>query len=271
MTKRKNTQTKKITSKKSAPKTRKAAPKSKARPKPKARPKNSPKVKQAPKKLFRASSDENRKFERVTTVRAGESLRFKTPDGKYTKFDARKNLIIEIWQGKTKKNQTLNKVTRSGDLIPQKFNAKNIKKKQVFLAGKRAGVKLTSDTKSFKVRINRNMTIADNLAAKVPELSDLIRNYSLKGNPSTLTLSFSINYKREGAEKPEQINEAGEFLTRETSKQVIENEIAQWAAYRLYRNALRASTLKQGSGSGAGCDMINSFTLNISVTEMNKI
>lgn len=174
---------------------------------------------------------------RVKKVRQGESLRFRLPSGKLTKFDGRKKLVAEIWLGNKKTNRVLNP-TKKGKPIPQKFDARVTKKRQMFLRNAKSGPRISAEIKEIKITLDARFTIEDNIEAKCPEMINDIVTYSRRGNGGYVTVELTLK------------TEFGEVFY-ETITAVIRGgraliilELARMIIARFYRHEMRMSNMK---------------------------
>lgn len=204
-------------------------------------------------------------FENVKGVRQGESLRFRDKNGRLTKFDGRKKLIAEIWLNNKRTNRVLNK-TKKGQPVPQKFDARLTKKRQLFLRNAKQGPRKASEPKSKKISIDARFTIADNIEAKVPEmLSDTVK-YTKRGNGSYITIELTLKNKSTGENFYEVIN----AVIKSTKHSNIALDLARLIIHRLYRNEMRASSLKL-SPIGRRGDYVRSFQAKFTWDETKSL
>lgn len=189
------------------------------------------------------------KFKYVKKVRQGESLRFRTPDGRLTKFDGRKKLIAEIWvtstvtKGRKKKSisrrtdKVLNK-TRKGRPVPEKFSPKLTKKRLLFLQHAKKGPRHAAEVKSKRITIDARHTIEDNLEIKIPEMAQDIQKWSRRGNGGYVTIEFQLRENETNLLKVEVIN-----IVLKGNKNYVIKSVAAAIIARLYANLKRMSNI----------------------------
>jgi len=174
-------------------------------------------------------------FVHTKKVRSRESLRFRDKNGRLTKFDARKKLIVEIWLGNKKTNRVLNETKKKKPIL-QRFNKRSIRRKQLFLENEKKGHRKSSEIKQKSIIIDAHMTIMDNLESKIPELLDDCIEYTKRGNACivNITIHTTNNEKR-------YLTFDVRSIIKETSPLKAALELARNMIHQLYINEVRLS------------------------------
>lgn len=214
------------------------------------------------------------KFKYVKKVRSGETLRFRTPNGKLAKFDGRKKLIAEIWitstvkKGKKTKtisrrtDKVLNK-TRKGQPIPEKFNSKTTKKRLLFLKNEKSGPRISAEVFFQTITIDARHTIEDNIEMKLPKMINDILTYSRRGNGAVVTIEFQLS--TDDGNRFEVIR-----LVLKGNKGYIIKTIAAAIIARLYSNARRMSNISDSPIKKRG-KYVRSIKPRFSWTETKRL
>lgn len=174
-------------------------------------------------------------FKHVSKVRSGEVLRFRDERGRLTKFDGRKKLVAEIWRDR-RTDKVLNR-TKKGKPIPQKFDARVMRKRQLFLKTSRQGPRKSAVIKEKRILIDARLSIEDNIDAKMGDMLTDVVTYSRRGNGAIITVDFEI--PTDGGDVHESIN----FGTKGARGMVV-HDLAAIIISRMYRHARRMSNLK---------------------------
>lgn len=182
------------------------------------------------------------------TISSTESLRFKTPNGKFTKFDGRKKLIIEVYNKENKKTgRVLNRV-KKGLPVPQKFNARIIKKKILRSKVAKQGPRQAATINSKEINIDAHYTIIDNIEAKCPEMIKDIIDFTKRKNAAQVQIDF---YLKEISKKDNTVLKSENItinsVIRSQSPTYISLELASDIIGRMYRNERRMSNIKKSS------------------------
>lgn len=212
------------------------------------------------------------KLRSTSKVVRGESIRFRDLSGKLTKFNHRKKLIAEIWRtdkaGKksvTKKtNRVLNQV--KGDRpIPQKFAARTIKRKKLFLKNIKKGPRQSAIEKKISTKFDARLSLEDNTENKCGEmLSDIVK-FTKRKNAAIITIEFNFESPQILEIKYEVIR-----LIIKGSKQTSIKEIAASIIARLYRNKLRMSNIKI-SPMGKRAEYVRSIPISFRWVESKRL
>ena len=214
-------------------------------------------------------------FKRAKKVVAGESIRFRDASGKLTKFDGRKKLVAEIWKvdkvkrkGKTvtisrRTNRVLNKV-KKGKPIPEKINAKFIKKKKAFLEFSRKGLKSSSEIKNARILVNAHFTIEDNLEMKIPQMINDIVKWSKKGNGAYATIEFSLDTENG------KIYEVIRLVVKGTRGDVV-RMLASAMIAKIYSYKYRMSSIADSWQMGDRGKYLRSLQVKFSWTETRRL
>lgn len=174
------------------------------------------------------------RLKRISILKPGESLRFRDSRNKFAKFDARKKLVAEIWYAGRKTNRTLNKISKNKP-VPQKFPARQMKKRRLSIKAEKIGQDQKSEVKELSIKLNAHHTIADNVEAKADRLlSDIVKN--TKNRRATfLTIEFELFNEYHSID----------VVIRGSNKGNLALEIARYIIARLYRNEARMSGIKK--------------------------
>lgn len=173
------------------------------------------------------------RLKRIYLLKEGETLRFRDKRNKFAKFDARKNLVAEIWYAGRKTNRTLNKISK-GKAVPQKFPAKAMKKRFLTIKARKSGIDQDSEVKSLTIKINAHYTIADNIEAKADSmLSDIVK-YTKQGRATLLNIEFQLWGEYHSIDT----------VHKGTNKGNLALDIARYIIARLYANEARMSGIK---------------------------
>lgn len=202
-------------------------------------------------------------FRHVKSVRQGETLRFRSPNGKITKFDGRKKLIAEIWFHGKKTDRVLNK-TKNKKPVPQKFPARQMKKRVHFLRAYKAGRRIKSEPQSMRVNIDSRYTIIDNVEAKCGRMLDDVITYSKRGNGAFLTTEFKVT-DEDGEELFETIN-----MVVRGRRGFISLEIARNIIARMYKHKKRMSSI-QKSPLGRRAKYVRSLPIKFTWDETKRL
>lgn len=212
------------------------------------------------------------KLRSTSKVVRGESIRFRDSKGKLTKFNHRKKLIAEIWRtdkaGKksiTKKtNRVLNQV-KGGRPIPQKFKARTVKRKKLFLKNAKQGPRHSAVEKKISTKFDARLSIEDNIENKCdPMLSDIAK-FTKRKNAALITTEFNFYSPEIGETKYEVVR-----LIIKGSKQTSIKEIAASIIARLYRNKLRMSNIKI-SPMGKRAQYVRSIPISFRWVESKRL
>lgn len=182
------------------------------------------------------------------TISSTESLRFKTPQGKFTKFDGRKKLIIEVYNKENKKTgRVLNRV-KKGLPVPQKFNPRIIKKKQLFAKVAKQGPRQAATLNEKEINIDAHYTIMDNIEAKLPEMIKDIMKFTKRKNAAQVQIDFILKeVLRKNGEVLRYENVTINDVIKSQSPTYISLELARDIIGRMYRNERRMSNIKKSS------------------------
>ena len=186
------------------------------------------------------------KLRSTSKVVRGETIRFRDSKGRLTKFNHRKKLIAEIWRtdkaGKksiTKKtNRVLNQV-KGERPIPQKFAARTIKRKKLFLKNAKKGPRVSATEKYLRTKFDARMSLEDNTEMKCGEILTDIVKFTKRKSAAIITIEFNFISPDINEIKYEVIR-----LIIKGSKQTAIQEIAASIIARLYKNKLRMSNIK---------------------------
>lgn len=212
------------------------------------------------------------KLRSTSKVVRGESIRFRDTSGRLVKFNHRKKLVAEIWRtdkaGKksiTKKtNRVLNQV--KGDrAIPQKFAARTIKRKKLFLKNIKQGPRQSAVEKKISTKFDARLSLEDNTENKCGEMLTDIVKFTKRKNAAIITVEFNF-YSPEILETKYEVVR----LIMKGSKQTAIKEIAAALIARLYRNKLRMSNIKI-SPMGKRAEYVRSIPISFRWVESKRL
>lgn len=202
-------------------------------------------------------------FKTVKTLIEGESIRFKDSRGKFTKFDARKKLVAEIYIGGKKSRyptRTLNKISKNKP-VPQKFDSKRMKKRLLFQKVTRKGRKQIAEVKDLTVKIDARLPIFENLEIKADSMLKDMSRATKRGNATFVTIEFEI---------VDEGYHAINMVIALSNKGAIALDLARAIIARLYRNKKRMSNI-QISPIGRRGKYVRSLTVKFSYQESKRL
>lgn len=189
--------------------------------------------------------------QKIKTIRGREFLRFKDSRGRFTKFDGRKKLIAEVWITDTYTDRKTGKVTKrkrktqyylnsisKKKPVPEKFSKKRISKMQR-RAKAEVLIPIESTQQELKIMIDARYSIQDNLILKADTMLEFIQKNSRANEGVSLTCDFDYKIPFQDRRRYESFN-----LLIKGKKDFTSLEIAQNMIYRMYREKLRMSSIK---------------------------